>query len=69
MTCLTKKLERERFLAEFLRRLRQAPLGTRIYMRVAYVFRNADVHIDELRAARQAAVVHEDDGEDKHTSR
>jgi hypothetical protein len=70
MAYLTKMQERERFLAEFLRRLRQAPPGTRIYMRVGDVFRNADVvSIDELRAAREVAVVHEDDGEEEHTSR
>ena len=38
MAYLTKMQERERFLAEFLRRLRQAPPGTRIYMRVGDVF-------------------------------
>ena len=60
MAYLTKMQERERFIAEFLRRLRQAPPGTRVYMRVGDVFRNADVvSIDELRAAREVAVVHE----------
>jgi hypothetical protein len=68
MAYLTKKQERERFLAEFLRRLREAPPGTRVYMRVGDVFKDADVvGIDELRAAREAKVVRDvdnDDGED-----
>jgi hypothetical protein len=49
----TKQQQRERFIAEFLRRLREAPPGTRVYMRVGDVFKDADV--DELRAAREAA--------------
>jgi hypothetical protein len=59
----TKKRQRERFIAEFLRRLREAPPGTRIYMRVGDVFKDADVvSIDELRAPREAA--DDDAGED-----
>lgn len=70
MAYLTKTQERERFLAEFLRRLRQAPPGARVYMRVGDVFRDADVvNIGELRAAREVAVVHDDDGEEGRTSR
>jgi len=71
MAYLTKKQERERFLAEFLRRLREAPPGTRVYMRVGDVFKDADVvSIDELRAAREAALVRDDDdGKEEHTSR
>ncbi len=69
MAYLTKKQERERFLAEFLRRLRDAPPGTRVYMRVGDVFKDADVvSIDELRAAREAALVRDnDDGKEKDT--
>jgi hypothetical protein len=64
MTYETKKQQREQFLAEFLRRLREAPPGTRVYMPVGDVFRDADVHnLDELRAARQAAVVRDNDEE------
>ncbi len=71
MAYLTKKQEREQFLAEFLRRLREAPPGTRVYMRVGDVFKDADVvSIDELRAAREAALVRDnDDGKEKDTSR
>jgi hypothetical protein len=64
MTYLTKKQLQERFIDEFLRRLREAPEGERVYMRVGDLFKLADVHsIDELRAARRAAVVrdHDDD--------
>ncbi len=71
MAYLTKKQERERFLAEFLRRLREVPPGTRVYMRVGDVFKDADVvSIDELRAAREAALVRDDDdGKEEDTSR
>jgi hypothetical protein len=62
MAYLTKKQERERFIDEFLQRLREAPPGTRVYMRVGDVFRDADVvSIDELRAAREAALVRDHD--------
>ncbi len=71
MAYLTKKQQRELFINEFLRRLREAPPGTRVYMRVGDVFRDADVvSIDELRAAREAALVRDnDDGKEKNTSR
>ena len=71
MAYLTMKQQRELFIDEFLRRLREAPPGTRVYMRVGDVFRDADVvSIDELRAAREAALVRDnDDGKEKDTSR
>ena len=71
MAYLTKKQQRELFIDEFWRRLREAPPGTRVYMRVGDVFRDADVvSIDELRAAREAALVRDnDDGKEKDTSR
>jgi predicted secreted acid phosphatase len=71
MAYLTKKQERERFIDEFLQRLREAPPGTRVYMRVGDVFRDADVvSIDELRAAREAALVRDhDDNEGEDTCR
>ena len=59
--------QRELFIDEFLRRLREAPPGTRIYMRVGDVFKDADVvSLDELPAARDAAVARDDadDGEE-----
>ena len=70
MAYLTKKQQRELFIDEFLRRLREAPPGTRVYMRVGDVFRDADVvSIDELRDAREAALVRDnDDGKEKNTS-
>ena len=67
MTYETKERQRERFLAEFLRRIREAPAGTRVYMAVGDMFKDADVHnIEELRAARRGAVVRndKDGGED-----
>jgi hypothetical protein len=63
----TKKQQRDRFIAEFLRRLREAPPGTRVYMRVGDVFKDADVvNIDELRAARAALLRddYDDEGEE-----
>ncbi len=65
MAYLTKKQQRELFIDEFLRRLREAPPGTRVYMRVGDVFRDADVvSIDELRAAREAALVRDNDDDE-----
>ncbi len=62
MADLTKKQLQERLIDEFLRRLREAPKGERVYMRVGDLFKPADVvSIDELRAARETAVVHDDD--------
>ena len=71
MAYLTKKQQRQLFIDEFLRRLREAPPGTRVYTRVGDVFSDADVvSIDELRAAREAALVRDnDDGKEKDTSR
>ena len=71
MAYLTKRQERERFIEEFLRRLREAPPGTRVYMRVGDVFKDADVvGIDELRAAREAALVRDnDDDKEENTYR
>ena len=64
MTYLTKKQLQEQFLAEFLRRLRAAPPGTRVYMAVGDLFKNADVHsLDEFRIARRARVLRDDDDE------
>jgi hypothetical protein len=62
VTYETKKQLQERFIEEFLQRFREAPEGSRVYMRVGDLFKPADVHsIDELRAARQAAVVRDND--------
>ena len=56
MAYLTKKQLQEQFIDEFLRRLREAPEGERVYMRVGDLFKPADVHrLDELRAARRKA--------------
>ena len=63
MTYLTKKQERKRFFAEFLRRLREACPGERVNMRVGDVFKDADIYsLDEWRVARWAAVFGDDDG-------
>ena len=44
MTYETKEQQRERFLAEFLQRIREAPPGTRVYMAVGDMFKDAGVH-------------------------
>ena len=64
MTDLTKKQRQELFIEEFLRRLREAPPGTRVYMPVGDLFNLAEVHdFDKWRAARRAA--DDDTGEDR----
>lgn len=64
MTHLTKKQQQERLIEEFLRRLREAPPGERIYMAVGDLFKLAEVHdFDKWRAARRAA--DDDRGEDR----
>lgn len=53
MTNLTKKQQQELFLAEFLRRLREAPAGERVYMEAGDLFMDAEVHdLAEWRFAR-----------------
>ena len=70
MAYLTKKQQRELFIDEFLRRLREAPPGTRVYMRVGDVFKDADVvSDDELAAARDAAVARDDADEREEPGR
>ena len=70
MTYETKKQKREQFLAEFLRRLRDPPAGTRVYMPVGDVFKDADIqNFDEWRAARGATAVHDDDDEGEEPRR
>jgi hypothetical protein len=51
---LTKEHERAQFIAEYLRRLRGAAHGERVYMRVGYIFKGADViDLNEWQAARR----------------
>jgi hypothetical protein len=51
---LTKQQERALFIAEFVRRLRAAAPGERVYMRVGNVFKDADViELREWQAARR----------------
>ena len=65
MAYLTKMAERKHFFAEFLRRLRDAPPGERVYMRVGDVFKDADIHnLAEWRAASWSAVFGDYEGED-----
>jgi len=71
-----RRKEQNALLAEKRRFLQSAEdcgfAGARAASEDAYgdVFRDADVvSIDELRAAREVAVVHDDDGEEEHTSR
>jgi hypothetical protein len=50
--------------------IREAPKGTRVFMRSDDVFKDADVHgLDELRAARLAAVIGEEDDEEEKLRR
>ena len=66
MSELTKKQLQERFLAEFLRRTREAPPGTRVYMPVGDLFKDADVHIlDDWRAARRTGVAREEEDQSR----
>ena len=51
MTYETKKQLQERFLADFLRRLREAPAGTRVYMRVGDAFK-----VDVVRSPMLSAL-------------
>lgn len=70
MTFETKRQRQARFIEEFLRRVRQAPEGERVYMPVGDLFKPADVHnLDQLRAARRAAVVRGDDDAEEDTPR
>jgi len=51
---LTKEHKRALFIAEFLRRLREAAPGERVYMRVGDMFKDADViELSEWQAARR----------------
>ena len=53
---LTKQQERDQFIAEFVRRLRAAAPGERVYMRVGDVFKDADViELSKWQAARRKA--------------
>jgi len=65
MTYVTKMQERKRFIAEFVRRLREAPPGQRVYMRVGDVFKDADIYsLDDWRAARWTAIFGADEREE-----
>jgi hypothetical protein len=49
----TKKQQQDRLIAEFLRRIREAPPGERVYMSVGDLFEKAEViHIEERRTKR-----------------
>jgi hypothetical protein len=55
MAHLTKKQRQEQFLEEFLRQIREAPPGKRVYMAVGDLFEAAEVHdLEEERAVRRA---------------
>jgi len=57
MARLTKKERQERLLEEFLRRIRRAPPGERVFMAVGDLFEAAEVHdLNEVRLVRRAAV-------------
>ena len=51
---LTTEQERTLFIAEFLRRLREAAPGERVYMRAGDMFKDADViELSEWQAAQR----------------
>jgi hypothetical protein len=61
---LTKERERALFIAEFLRRLREAAHGERVYMRVGDMFKDGDViDLNEWQAARRKGGRGPDHGE------
>jgi hypothetical protein len=61
---LTKEHERALFIAEFLRRLRKAAHGERVYMRVGDIFKDADVvDLSECQAGRRKDGRGTDDGD------
>jgi hypothetical protein len=56
--------ERALFIAEFLRRLREAAHGERVYMRVGDIFKDADVvDLSEWQAGRRKDGRGTDDGD------
>ena len=62
MSSLTKAQQRDRFFAEFLRRLREAAPGTRVYMAAGDLFKDAEVHGPKKQeAARRPAGPRNDD--------
>ena len=65
MARITKKQQQERLLEQFLRRLREAPSGVRVYMAVGDLFKSAEVRdLDAVRTAGRGPVVRSDEGED-----
>jgi hypothetical protein len=57
MAYLSKKQRQERLMEEFLRRIREASPGERVYMAVGDLFEAAEVHdLNEVRTARRVAV-------------
>jgi hypothetical protein len=62
MTYETKEQQRKRLYAEFLRRLREAPPGTRVYMAGDDLFMDADLYrLENWRAAHRVGKVRDDD--------
>ena len=51
MSNLTRAQQRERFLAEFLRCLREVPPGTKVYMAAGDLFKDADVQSPKEQGA------------------
>jgi hypothetical protein len=62
----TKMEERDLVIADFARRLREAPPGMRVFMRVGDLFRDADViDIEEFRTRRHRAPAVRGNGNDE----
>jgi hypothetical protein len=62
MAHMTKKQRQELLIEAFLRRMREAAPGERVYMAVGDLFEAAEVHdLGEERNARRAAEDHPED--------
>jgi hypothetical protein len=58
MAHLSKKQRQERLIEEFLRRIREASPGERVYMAVGDLFEAAEVHdLNEVRRTARCAAV------------
>jgi hypothetical protein len=63
MARLSKKQRQQLFLEEFLRRVREAAPGERVYMAVGDLFETAEVHdLEKVSTTRRAPVDRGEEG-------